>query len=186
MLNADNLFKIVGKMGGMKFFPSDIDGRLGIAELLADMCDTEEQAIWLIKRMRDLFPGGWPGIGEMRAVYCSKFKPKDRIEANSEVFPLGVPSEVPGRDDLMAGFLPAASKRLQLASGEPERVSASPSIQSTMEVLREAKRLKNAGLPPVQVPSIPVVRVTDENRTTEADFEKVRQELREKRERGER
>ncbi len=184
MLNADNLFTIVGKLGRMAFFPSDVDSRFGIAEDMADMCDTEEQAAWLVKRMVHLFPKGWPGAGEMRAVYCSKFKPRDGVEVPSAAFPLGIPSESPQRDAEIMGHLAGASKdRKQLSAGETERVSAADSIQTTIEVLREAKSLRRTGPAPL-VPSIPVVKLTDENRVTEADFEWAREEVRRLREKG--
>ena len=175
MIDADNLFIIVAKMGGgMPFFPGDVDGRIGIAEAMADMCETEDQARWLAKRMGILF-SRWPGVKEMRAVYCSKYRPLDREEANSDAFPEGVPSEVPGRDDEMAGYLPATSKRLQLAAGEVSVISASPSIQSTLEALREAKALRT-GKQALRVPGIPVVQITAENRITAADIERAKME----------
>ena len=172
MIDGKALFTIVAQMGGMKFFPADEHARIGIAKQMASMCQSIEQAEWLSTRLQRLFSEGWPGVGEMRAVFCSKYRPLDGAEVHSRVFLEGVPSEVPGRDDEMAGYLPATSKRLQLAAGEVPVISASPSIQSTLEALREAKALRRIGQAPL-VPSIPVVKVTIENAITEADFEKL-------------
>jgi hypothetical protein len=49
------------------------------------MVETEEQLAWLTERALELYPR-WPGIGELRALYCSRYRPKDGIEAYSEIY----------------------------------------------------------------------------------------------------
>lgn len=173
-MNAQSLFTSVAKMGCMKYFPSDVDARLGIAEEVADMCHSEEQADWLCKRMIKLFTKGWPGVGEMRAVASSKFRPRDGIEAYSESYPDGIPSEKP---DLPALAAPAAH---QLAAGEP--VSASPSIAGYLADVARLKDMNRVvkGIPAPAVRDIPVIRLTAENTITTADINRAVQELRDK------
>ena len=58
------------------------------------MASSEEEIEWLVDRMTisGLY-SEWPGPGEMRACFCSKFRPKDGISATSSVYPDGLPSE---------------------------------------------------------------------------------------------
>jgi hypothetical protein len=76
----------------MPFFPGDPDIRAALVAVLLEMVETAEQLDWLVKRAVPLY-GTWPGVGELRALFCSRWKPKDGIEAYSMVYPRGVPSE---------------------------------------------------------------------------------------------
>lgn len=176
-MNPESLFRIVAKMGGMKYFPADVDARLGIAEDMASMCADLEQAEWLSRRMRALFPAGWPGTGEMRAILCSKFRPKDGVECYSTVFIDGIPSEDPARNGLLSPPAP-----LRQLAGDIAEVSDSPSFQRTVLALAAAKAMERN---PVKVPEIQVNRVTPANAVTQADIEREVQALRDKRARAE-
>lgn len=77
----------VGRLGALRFFPSDPAAREPIVDLLMQMCETEFQAAWLVRRMTSGIYNEWPGLQEMRACYCSRFKPKDGLEQHSSVFP---------------------------------------------------------------------------------------------------
>lgn len=91
-MRFEAITEIVAKMGAMKFFPGDVDSRLAIAEALASMAATEDQARWVVKRALAIYPE-WPGLHELRACFCSKFKPADGIEVYSTVFVEGIPAE---------------------------------------------------------------------------------------------
>lgn len=93
-LSPEIAARAVNKLALMAFFPSDMDIRAALVEVFLDMVENDEQMEWLAKRTLQLY-GKWPGIGELRAVYCSKFKPKDGFEAYSIVYPEGIPSERP-------------------------------------------------------------------------------------------
>jgi len=83
---------LVCSMAGMRYFPSEPAARLALVELMRDLTDDEEKVRWLVKRMRTLY-AEWPGEREMRAAFCSKYKPKDGINAYSSVYQEGIPSE---------------------------------------------------------------------------------------------
>lgn len=103
----------IGQMAVMKFFPADAAARGKLIEILMSLCEFEYQADWLVNRMIDLY-GEWPGAKEMRACYCSKFKPADGREESSQVYLDGIPSET-GRQE----FEPA-----QLSAGEARKLLA--------------------------------------------------------------
>ena len=69
----------------LKFFPSDDEARLGIVLMIGRMAEKEEQVRWLVQRVLALY-NEWPGPGEVRAVYCSRFRPEDGITAYSTVY----------------------------------------------------------------------------------------------------
>lgn len=83
---------VVEAMTVLPHFPNAPAAQALIASELTAMCGTADQALWLARRMSQLY-GKWPGMQEMRACYCSKFKPLDGIEQFSEVYSDGVPSE---------------------------------------------------------------------------------------------
>ena len=94
MLSPDVLLRATARLARMAFFPADQFARNDLADDLEEMVSTDEQLLWLAKRVTALY-GEWPGIREVRAVLCSRFKPKDGIEADSSKFVEGIPSEKP-------------------------------------------------------------------------------------------
>jgi hypothetical protein len=66
--------------------------KLAVMEDLPEIVANDEQLAWLIRRATALY-NQWPGLSEIRAVYCSKFRPRDGIEVNSGVYLDGIPSE---------------------------------------------------------------------------------------------
>jgi hypothetical protein len=92
-MNFQQVMLLIGRWAGtLRFFPSDPEARIGIAEELAEMASNEEQIRWLVKRLPKLFTE-WPAMHEVRAVFCSKFRPKDGIEVYSGVYLDGIPAE---------------------------------------------------------------------------------------------
>jgi hypothetical protein len=79
--------------GNLPFFPTKPAARSLVVAELSSFCATAEQGKWLARRMVQLYPTKWPGLGEMRAVYCSKYRPADGKEASSGVYRDGIPSE---------------------------------------------------------------------------------------------
>ncbi len=131
-MDFDDVMNLIGRWGGtLKFFPSDEDARIGIAEQLASMARSEEEIRWLVKRVPELH-NQWPGIREVRAVFCGRFRPVDGIEAGSEIYPDGIPSERPQRAALAAGATMAL---------EPGEVSADPEMNALVANLAARKRL---------------------------------------------
>jgi hypothetical protein len=80
-MDLEVVMKLVGRWGGtLKFFPSDAQARIGIAEQLAAMATNEDQLRWLVARVAQLFPE-WPGMLEVRAVFCTRYRSADGVEA---------------------------------------------------------------------------------------------------------
>lgn len=72
------------RLSALKFYPSEVDARLEIADMLQRMVPTADQLEWLVRTMVDRI-GEWPGPREMRAVFCTRFRPMDGIEAWSQI-----------------------------------------------------------------------------------------------------
>jgi len=105
-------------MAILNYFPKEGDARAAIAEMVIDMVDTPEQAMWLARRMVELH-NDWPGPREMRAVFCSRFRPRDGIEVNSTVYVDGIPSE-----RVQQLELPAPNPRSRITTADSEMSSA--------------------------------------------------------------
>jgi hypothetical protein len=82
----------VSKLALMAFFPGDSDTRGALIWALLQFVETEEQLDWLVERALQLY-ARWPGVGEIRALYCSRYKPRDGAETYSETYPRGFPHE---------------------------------------------------------------------------------------------
>ena len=128
--------RAIARLKLMAFFPSDEDTCLGLAQELSEMCENEEQIEWLCKRVTQLYPK-WPGIHELRACLCSRFKPKDGINAYSSQYPEGIPAapkpkEIAGPE--MRALPPGAS------------VSADLRVDAAFELLVSTNRVVNAAL----------------------------------------
>lgn len=117
-MNVKNVAGIVAELGMLKYFPADDKARAAIVKLVCNMATTEDQVRWLVNRTVALF-GEWPGPKELRAVFCSKFPPRDGIDAHSLIFESidGIPSENPR----------------QLAIGGPSRLALPPGHESTVD-----------------------------------------------------
>jgi hypothetical protein len=82
----------VNQLALMAFFPSDPEVRAALVTVLMDLIETEDQLDWLVNRALRLY-AKWPGVAELRALYCSRFKPRDGIESYSTVYLDGIPAE---------------------------------------------------------------------------------------------
>jgi hypothetical protein len=89
-MNFERVAELVAELTLLRFFPSDESARLAIVRMVGQMAETEEQVRWLVRRTLDLH-NEWPGPLELRAVFCSRFRPKDGKNAYSEMFPGGFP-----------------------------------------------------------------------------------------------
>src|SRR5215831_9044489 len=88
--------RAVNKLALMAFFPGDPDTRSALIHVLMELADTEDQLDWLVTPALKLY-ARWPGPGELRALYCSRFKPKDGAETYSEIYASGFPHEAPAQ-----------------------------------------------------------------------------------------
>ena len=143
-------------MATMAFFPSEAGARAAIADEIAAMCSSEEDARWLARRITRLHRK-WPGLQELRLVFCDKYRPLDGLPAfgSSELYPEGFPSEYP---------LAPEPKRLN-GKPQPGEISGAPSVEATVRDLAELKNLNRIG-PAPRVRDIPLRQLTDADRIT--------------------
>jgi hypothetical protein len=118
MIDMRAALECVNRMAALSFFPKEPEARAAIAEMVIELANEPEEAIWLARRMLTLY-NEWPGPREMRAVFCSRFVPRDGYEVYSAVYPDGIPSE---REQRPA--LPAANPRSRIVSGDEELCTA--------------------------------------------------------------
>jgi hypothetical protein len=141
-LSRDVIDRAMGRIALMKFFPSsDTVARATVMLELMQMCSSDDQVEWLSKRLSALYTE-WPGLRELRAVFCSKFKPHDGVETNSADarFIDGIPREEPDKE-----WRPALEPGQRLLTGETEQFSADPELEKTIHLLAESARMP-AGL----------------------------------------
>ena len=100
-MNAEQATMVVESMAAIPFFPGEAAARGLISSELQRICGSVEQGAWLARRMTQLYER-WPGLREMRAVYCGKFRPCDGIEADSTVYGDGIPSERESQSQISA------------------------------------------------------------------------------------
>lgn len=171
MIDVKRATDALGGLALLKYFPADKSARAELVAMVCEMAESNEQIEWLVKRARNLWRE-WEGPRELRAVFCSRFRPADGIECYSSLPQFaehGIPSESPE----LALITGAASEQ----RGQP--VSAAQSLHAAVCDLARAKSLNRIG-PATSVREIPVRQITDANRITEADVRLAEQELREK------
>jgi hypothetical protein len=85
VITGAGIEKLVRRLTLMAYFPAGEDIRQELADAVTEFAETDEQLDWLGRQMQIRYPQ-WPGIRELRACFCSKFKPKDGISVFSAVF----------------------------------------------------------------------------------------------------
>jgi len=120
----------------LKYFPAGNPAVLeGLLILVGDMCRSEAEVEWLVKRMTSGLYAEWPGPAEMRACFCSRFPPKDGINVYSSIYPDGLP---PSKESRLA--IECAPKK---ALPEGHMVSADAGAEAAVHVLAKANELMN-------------------------------------------
>ena len=114
MVDVKRAAEILSELALIKFFPSDPGARTALVRIVCGMAANTEQIRWLVDRMLRLYPE-WPGVNEVRACFCSRFRPLDGHEANSTIFLDGLPSEreVPGYPSLPPGRVASADRQIE-------------------------------------------------------------------------
>lgn len=112
MTSFEEVNEAVQQLAALKFFPSNVSARLAIVRVIRDMATTGDQVRWLIRRALQLFDS-WEGPRELRALFCSRWKPRDGIEATSKLYPEGFPPErKPDPNILIAPDVISADRQL--------------------------------------------------------------------------
>ncbi len=139
MLTKEGLNRAAARIALMPFFPSsDPNARAVLIEELGSICLSDAHAQWLAIRMGQVFKKQWPGLGEMRALYCKRFKPVDGYEVASECFPDGFASE-DELGQLQIKGLPAPIPALEMV---PPRRQISESVELRQLVAEIAESVK--------------------------------------------
>ena len=137
-MNLVRVADILGRLTAMKFFPSDPGARDAIVSIVGEMANSHEQVEWLVGRMISIYPE-WPGPMEMRACFCSRFRPCDGLEAISNVF--GDESGFPLDPAVDRMKLSANAQRLIAGQPEASRSAPDPTFPtSAIELLKAAKK----------------------------------------------
>lgn len=84
---------MVAELAVLDFYPSDIPARAAIVRLVGNMANSEEEVRWLIDRATGGMYKKWPGVAELRALFCSHFKPRDGYIVYSDMYPDGYPHQ---------------------------------------------------------------------------------------------
>jgi hypothetical protein len=124
MMDFQRVSDIAGRLAALKFFPSDDAARLAIMEMIGDMAETEDQVLWLVKRMLSLY-NEWPGPKELRALFCSRWTPRDGLLAYTEVY------------TFLNGGYPAESKPAAVSRRLPAAPEAGPVCPASQVVIDE-------------------------------------------------
>ncbi len=167
-MNVKKAAEEIGKLSLMKFFPSDPAARSALVGIVMSMVTTDAQVEWLVKRALVVF-NEWPGPVELRALFCSKWRPADGVEAHSMIYRAtenggGFPSETPRAEALLPVGREEARKMLDDLKAHPTfRIQA-----AERKVERAVKQI--AASAPVAVGQI-----------TQADIDSAVRENREKR-----
>lgn len=136
-MNPKRILEMLAEMAMLKYFPANNDAVLiGLARLCVEMCNSESEVRWLVDRMTSGLYAEWPGPQEMRAVLCSRYKPKDGINAYSTVYLDGIPAS---KEQLAISG--AEQKLLPLPDGHV--ASRDERIDAGIHVLSRANKLMN-------------------------------------------
>jgi hypothetical protein len=133
-MNPETILNLASELRCLKFFPAEAGVLNAIVRLLGNMCETEDQVRWLIHRMTGGIYAEWPGVAEMRACYCSKYKPKDGITVYSSVY-LEFPLSMADYREQKFKALPKGSK-----------ISVIPVFDQAIIDLANLKDINNIGI----------------------------------------
>lgn len=159
----------ISMLTAIRYFPAEPGARLLVADEIRAMCNSDDEAFWLCKRLARLY-SEWPGIPAMRAVFCSKYVPLDRFASVGMIpgFPEGIPPELPQAGPTRLALPPGHVASVD--EGLDRAVQMLANIKDLNRPLRrqfakEAREVPNPNFTPV----------------TQADIERAVNELRDKR-----
>ncbi len=142
-MSAIDIDQLAGRVAGwaaMRFFPPRDEkyARLEIVKAVASMAGTYERACWIVDQMLAL-TNDWPGIVEVRGVFCHRFLPADGVSAESKLCPDG---HIP--DASIVGFTPL--KELGTDSRYPRDRSLPAAAKELLGPVRHKRLAPMAGI----------------------------------------
>jgi hypothetical protein len=134
-MNPEKVLKMLLELRALRFFPNDEAVMDPLVRLCGSMCESEAQVRWLVTRMTSGIYTEWPGIAEVRACFCCRFRPKDGLSICSSIFPSGLPPDptAPPRREIAGPDLKA------LPPGEP--VTADPELEASIRQFAEKHKM---------------------------------------------
>ena len=162
-MTPNEIVDAVEALGALEFFPTDPGARKQIMRLLDRMVSDTEQLRWLVRTMVD-HVGEWHGPTELRGVFCTRFAPKDGVDAvcvktygfrgcDMEERAIEAASEakrIAPNLGLIRALLPEAPSATFSSALVPAHAKGSPSPTERRKTLREleaelAEQIKNVG-----------------------------------------
>ena len=162
-MTPNEIVDAVEALGALEFFPTDPGARKQIMRLLDRMVSDTEQLRWLVRTMVD-HVGEWHGPTELRGVFCTRYRPKDGMDAvcvkthgfrgcDMEERAIEAASEakrIAPNIGLMRALLPEAPSASLRPASAPGCAEESPSPTARRKTLREleselAEQIKNMG-----------------------------------------
>lgn len=135
-MNPENILEMLNELRSLPYFPKDEYVMNALIRLCGSMCNTEDQVRWLVNRMTSGIYAQWPGVREMRACFVCRYKPKDGVNATSEIYPDGLPAD-PSAPPRLGEY-----KQIHLPPGQ---VTADLLFQREMESLAVSKAMPKVG-----------------------------------------
>ena len=177
MISQHVLEKCITRLALLPFFPSRHEERIELSDMIEEFAETDEQVDWLGRRMRVLYQE-WPGPRELRACFCSRYKPKDGISVCSGKYAEGIPSEAkeerkllpPGRGEPVSAdpvLAAAVVKAAEVMTIPPVSRRRQQVAQQLATILEPPKRIAGEPAPQVIKPE-DVARAVRENRERRA------------------
>jgi hypothetical protein len=124
LISSNDAEKFAEMLLTLPYSPAGAAARAFIGAEIRCMCKSHEEALWLVRKMIRLY-SRWPGAGELRKVFCSRFLPLDGVldEAPSEIYIDGIPADsdrAPAMGALPPGATPQTGTRSSLRRGPLE------------------------------------------------------------------
>lgn len=130
----------VARLCLINFPPAEGATRSALFNEIVRMVTYNEEAEWLAYRANQVF-SNWPGVRELRALFCKRFRPKDGVEVDSKIFPEGFPSEAELGPVPVAGLLPSVTEREAIEASRPLLKSANHELLALVSGLAQSASL---------------------------------------------
>lgn len=104
----------------LKYFPREPEAQVAIVSIVCRMASKLDQIDWLVESALAVYDD-WPGPRELRALFCSRWRPADGIQAYSQLYPAdenggGFPSHIYPASNLPALPTPGSFKEIPMVA----------------------------------------------------------------------
>lgn len=131
-LDVGSVARKAGELALLKFFPTNDVALTKLVGVICDMASSQDQVNWLVDSAIALY-NEWPGPRELRALFCSRWNPRDGVKAYSQIYP---------SDEYGGGFpahiYPPSKKAALPSPKEVRQLESAPMAPESQAVLDEA------------------------------------------------